>query len=167
MDGVSVDMPAASLPREPQVRAQQSALVEEAVRAATTLNDKLPARIQESPASDNHQGAAKAASPAVQASSGNADDGHVRQTSEDKSGAAESAAATTAPPETRGNMRQRAANVGASVGENLRPRVEKLREASTVVFDEATDDPGVRFLIVAAVLFLLFLFFLLFSYILG
>jgi hypothetical protein len=64
-------------------------------------------------------------------------------------------------------MRQRAASVGASVGENLRPRVEKLREASTVVFDEASDDPGLRFVIIAALLFLLFLFIFLFSYILG
>jgi hypothetical protein len=45
--------------------------------------------------------------------------------------------------------------------------VEKLREASTVVFDEASDDPGLRFVIIAALLFLLFLFILLFSYILG
>jgi hypothetical protein len=81
------------------------------------------------------------------------------------------AAATTTPvaqADARvGRMRQRAASVSASVGGNLRPRVEKLREASTVVFDEASDDPGLRFVIIAALLFLLFLFILLFSYILG
>ncbi|HEY9403135.1 MAG TPA: hypothetical protein VIQ24_10605, partial [Pyrinomonadaceae bacterium] len=70
--------------------------------------------------------------------------------------------------EQRGRIGRRAvAAVGASVGENLRPRVDKLREASTVVLDEAADDPGLRFVIVAALLFLLFLFIFLFSYILG
>jgi len=45
--------------------------------------------------------------------------------------------------------------------------MDNLREASTIVFDEAADDPGLRFVIVAALLFVLFLFILLFSYILG
>lgn len=80
------------------------------------------------------------------------------------------AARTPAPQqeqESRGGVRQRAASVGGAVGENLRPRVERLREASTVVFDEASDDPGLRFVIIAGLLFALFLFFLLLSYLLG
>jgi hypothetical protein len=53
------------------------------------------------------------------------------------------------------------------VGETLKPRVERLREASSVVIDEAADDPGVRFLVIAAVLFLLFLLLWLLSFTLG
>ncbi|HEY9285210.1 MAG TPA: hypothetical protein VIP46_17280, partial [Pyrinomonadaceae bacterium] len=61
----------------------------------------------------------------------------------------------------------RAAGLGASVGESLKPRVERLREASSVVIDEAADDPGVRYLVIAAVLFLLFLLLWLLSFTLG
>ena len=48
----------------------------------------------------------------------------------------------------------------------IAPRVEKLRHASTVVLDEAADDPGLRFVLVAAVLILLSLGLLLLSQIL-
>lgn len=154
------------------------ALVEEAMRAATTLNDKLPTLSQESPASGNHKGAPeREPQPAREdvrssVAASNASQSFGREESIAESGnVAESATAGTTKPaaqgETRGRIGRRAASVGASVGETVRPRVEKLREASTVVFDEATDDPGLRFVIVAAVLFLLFLFILLFSYILG
>ncbi|MFN2597051.1 MAG: hypothetical protein ABR563_07690 [Pyrinomonadaceae bacterium] len=51
-----------------------------------------------------------------------------------------------------GRVRERAAAVGAVVGETLRPRAEKLRERSVVVLDEAADDPGVRYVVVAAAL---------------
>jgi len=157
---------------ETQPQARGGALVEEAARVAAALNDKLPSLPEEPPASGNHKAApqrerepqgareedataAAAGAPAPQSFGG---EGSV----------AESAAGSTATAqaETRGRIRQRAVTV-ASVGENLRPRVEKLREASTVVFDEASDDPGLRFVIIAVVLFLLFLFILLFSYILG
>ncbi|HVG39703.1 MAG TPA: hypothetical protein VM870_10470, partial [Pyrinomonadaceae bacterium] len=36
------------------------------------------------------------------------------------------------------------------------PHVERLRQASTVVLDEAADDPEVRFLLVAVFLFVIF-----------
>ena len=45
----------------------------------------------------------------------------------------------------------------------VRPQVEKLRKASSIVLDEATYDPSVRFVLVAAVLFVLFLVILLLS----
>lgn len=155
-----------------------SALVEEATRAATTLNDKLPTLSQESHASGNHKAAPERepqqAREDVRSSvaASHAPQSFGREESIAESGSiAESATAgttkTAAQGETRGRLGRRAASVGASVGETVRPRVDKLREASTVVFDEATDDPGLRFVIVAAVLFLLFLFILLFSYILG
>ena len=55
---------------------------------------------------------------------------------------------------------------GGAVGEKVRPRVERLREASVVVFDEAAEDPGTRFVVVAVALFVVFLLIILFSYVL-
>jgi len=128
----------------------------------------LPMHPPAAPASGNHKDAAVAAATEREPQ---ADDVPATRTSMSESGAAKSAttktAQTPAPQESRGGVRQRAASVGGVVGENLRPRVERLREASTVVFDEASDDPGLRFVIIAGVLFALFLFFLLLSYLLG
>jgi hypothetical protein len=48
--------------------------------------------------------------------------------------------------------------VGAArdvVEERLAPRVEKLRQASNVVWGEAQDDPNLRFILVAVLLFIL------------
>jgi len=180
MDGATVESETAvAAPSQAgnQTPPTHGTLVDEAARVATTLNDKLPTLSQETRIPANHRGAPEEAS---------ARDAHARDEGreafdarsvsspehESRRESAEDEAAVAGTPvvqaDTRGGrMRQRAASVGASVGENLRPRVEKLREASTVVFDEASDDPGLRFLIVAALLFLLFLFILLFSYILG
>jgi hypothetical protein len=44
---------------------------------------------------------------------------------------------------------------------NLLPRVEKLRKVSSVVIDQAAYDPSLRFVLVAAVLFVIFLLILL------
>ncbi len=49
------------------------------------------------------------------------------------------------------------------VQENLRPRVEKMREASIVVMEDAPEDSGLRFLLIAVALFLLFILFLFIS----
>jgi hypothetical protein len=163
--------------------ATQSNLVDEAARVAATLNDKLPTLSQEPPrTSGKGRGAPEEAhQPQAHDAGKEAFDAQVLPTplepetraaaeasAERGGGEAVAAGASAAQADTRGGrMRQRAASVGASMGENLRPRVEKLREASTVVFDEASDDPGLRFVIIAALLFLLFLFILLFSYILG
>ncbi|HKP73627.1 MAG TPA: hypothetical protein VJT82_11855 [Pyrinomonadaceae bacterium] len=159
--GENAAVTAASQAENP-IRTPQSSLVEEAARVAATLNDKLPPSALESSAnnSGNHRGATGATHEP------RAHDAPTTQTATDGD-ATVSAAATPAQAESRGRMRQRAASVGASVGENLRPRVEKLREASIVVFDEASDDPGLRFVLVAVALFVVFLLFLLFSYILG
>jgi len=43
-----------------------------------------------------------------------------------------------------------------SVVDNVRERVEKIRHVSSVVIDQAAYDPSLRFLLVAALLFLLF-----------
>ena len=47
--------------------------------------------------------------------------------------------------------------------DGVRSRVEKLRKVSSVVIDQAAYDPSLRFLLVAAVLFLLFLVLLILS----
>lgn len=62
------------------------------------------------------------------------------------------ATATPAPPKRRHPV--------TVVEENLRPGVEKLREASIVMLDEAPDDSGLRFVLIGVALFLVFLLFL-------
>ena len=54
-----------------------------------------------------------------------------------------------------------------NVAENVRERVEKIRHVSHVVIDQAAYDPSLRFLLVAAVLFLLFIVLVIFSKVLG
>ena len=51
--------------------------------------------------------------------------------------------------------------------EGVRARVEKLRKVSSVVIDQAAYDPSLRFLLVAAAFFLLFLILLILSKVLG
>ncbi len=51
------------------------------------------------------------------------------------------------------------------VKENVRPRVEKLRQASNVVMEEAAIDPSLRFVLIAALLFIIFVVLLLLSFI--
>ena len=48
----------------------------------------------------------------------------------------------------------------------LSERAGKFREVSTGVLDEATDDPGGRFVLIACALFALFIVILIFSFIL-
>ena len=49
----------------------------------------------------------------------------------------------------------------------MRERVEKIRHVSSVVIDQAAYDPSLRFLLVAALLFLLFIVLVIFSKVLG
>lgn len=51
--------------------------------------------------------------------------------------------------------------------DGVKARVEKIRHVSSVVIDQAAYDPSVRFLLVAAALFLLFLVLLILSKVLG
>ena len=55
----------------------------------------------------------------------------------------------------------------ASVVENVRERVEKIRHVSSVVIDQAAYDPSLRFLLVAAALFLLFVVLVILSKVVG
>ena len=51
---------------------------------------------------------------------------------------------------------QRATDKARGVEENVAQRVQKFREMSSVVIDEAGYDPSLRFVLVAAILFVLF-----------
>jgi hypothetical protein len=48
----------------------------------------------------------------------------------------------------------------AAVKESLRPRVERVRDASMGVLEDAAEDSGLRFVLIAVALFAVFLFFL-------
>lgn len=58
--------------------------------------------------------------------------------------------------EARGKV-QRATSLARNVGGDVAQRGQKLREISSVVLDEAGYDPSLRFVLVAAALFVLFL----------
>jgi uncharacterized Zn finger protein (UPF0148 family) len=53
------------------------------------------------------------------------------------------------------------------VADNVRDRVEKIRHVSSVMIDQAAYDPSLRFLLVAAALFVLFLVLLILSKVIG
>jgi uncharacterized Zn finger protein (UPF0148 family) len=52
---------------------------------------------------------------------------------------------------------QRATSLARDVEDDVLHRVQKVRDVSSVVLDEAGNDPGVRFVLVAAIVFVLFL----------
>ena len=56
-----------------------------------------------------------------------------------------------------GAQLQRATTLARDVEGDVIHRVQKVREISSVVLDEAGDDPGLRFVLVAAIFFVLFL----------
>jgi len=138
----------------------QHPLAEEAERVANALGEKLtPAPVRETP---ELMGAA-AIEPAAAVET-------VRAPIVDSAGVGsrEVGARGEAEPLARGaGVLGRAAGVGARAGESLRPGVDRLR-GTLVAFDEASsDDPGLRFVVIAAVLFLIFLLLWLFGYVLG
>jgi uncharacterized Zn finger protein (UPF0148 family) len=53
------------------------------------------------------------------------------------------------------------------VADNVRDRVEKIRQVSSVVIDQAAYDPSLRFLLITAVLFVVFLVLLILSKVIG
>jgi hypothetical protein len=140
----------------------QPALVDEAERVAASLSGRLAAREAGDAPAPNvsdapHVPHTPTAPPAVDDARGSA--------AEERAGASPETpkvAGRVEPP--AGGLRQRAASVGAGVGESLRPRAQKLRERSVVVLDEAADDPGLRFVLVAALLFVVALLLFVFSF---
>lgn len=58
-------------------------------------------------------------------------------------------------PRPRGKSKQMVGAARNVMEERLAPRVEKIRQASNVVWSEAQDDPNLRFILVAVFLFIL------------
>jgi hypothetical protein len=56
-----------------------------------------------------------------------------------------------------GSQLRRANTLARGVEGDVIHRVQKVRQISSVVLEEAGDDPGLRFVLVAAILFILFL----------
>ena len=72
---------------------------------------------------------------------------------------------TTVP--TVSEPRVEAAPAPKAHDDGVRARVEKLRKVSSIVIDQAAYDPSLRFLLVAAGMFLLFLILLILSKVIG
>jgi hypothetical protein len=66
-----------------------------------------------------------------------------------------------------GTRIQRATTKARDVEGNVVQRVQKFREISSVVIDEAGYDPSLRFVLVAAVLFVLFIVIVLLNKVIG
>jgi hypothetical protein len=72
-------------------------------------------------------------------------------------------ASSTAPinpvvdPGTETRVRQVRTAARGALEDKVKPRVDKMRKASTLVLDEAASDTGIRFLLVVVLLFMLFL----------
>ena len=79
--------------------------------------------------------------------------------------ATETIVAETAPTQALNALPAQPRRIVAE--DSVRGRVEKLRRVSSVVIDQAAYDPSLRFLLVAAGLFLLFLVLLILSKVLG
>ena len=74
-------------------------------------------------------------------------------------GASESGAEAESAPLARPRAGEKGRRA-AAVRESLRPRVEKVRDASMGVLEEAAEDSGLRFVLIALALFAVFLVFL-------
>ena len=71
----------------------------------------------------------------------------------------------TAPTQALNTLPDHATHTG--VAETVRGRVERIKHVSHTVLDQAAYDPSLRFLLVAAVLFVLFLVLVILSKVLG
>jgi len=71
----------------------------------------------------------------------------------------------TAPTQALHSVTHTSALTG--VAGNVRERVEKIKHVSTVMIDQASYDPSLRFLLVAIVIFVLFLILLILSKVIG
>ncbi len=74
---------------------------------------------------------------------------------------------SSVPSGRKAGVRSAVAARAENFGEKARPRVEKLRDRSTAWVEEASDDPGLRFVLIAVLLFIVFIVFLVFSHIIG
>jgi hypothetical protein len=80
---------------------------------------------------------------------------------------AESSTNATGGERARAKLQRARAVARGAMEEKVAPRVEKLRQTSSVVLDGASDDPSLRFVLIAAALFILFLVLFFISRMLG
>jgi hypothetical protein len=73
------------------------------------------------------------------------------------------ASTALAANKARTKIKQATTAARDKIEDNVRPRVDKIRQASSVVLEEATYDPSVRFILVAGALFVLFIVLLIIS----
>ncbi|HYX43338.1 MAG TPA: zinc ribbon domain-containing protein [Pyrinomonadaceae bacterium] len=154
---------------EEQTGTPSGRLVDEAERVARALNDSMPPLAADA-------GSAQAISEQKQLNEPVAPEQAPAQTTQPTQTSASAVTTPLAdvalPHDIGDDARARAAHLEASssrlsgVRARAGERVERLREVSVVVFDEAHDDPALRFVLVAAALFVGFLLILLFSHIL-
>ena len=87
----------------------------------------------------------------------------------DRNAQASAAVVEAAPSEVaEPGKRQRVRTAAREVVEGkIGPRVEKWRQASNVVLEEASDDPNLRFVLIAIAIFVVALLFLWFNHLLG
>ncbi|HEV2884081.1 MAG TPA: zinc-ribbon domain-containing protein [Pyrinomonadaceae bacterium] len=84
----------------------------------------------------------------------------IEQADESKAARSTRTARVGSTPAPLGKVKggiQRATTIARDVEGNVTHRVQKVREISSVVLDEAGDDPSLRFVLVAGALFVLFL----------
>jgi hypothetical protein len=117
---------------------QAGGVVERAVQddAGVEPEASVPGPIKEAPLKEGqHQGVAVEESAPIEASG-------------------EAAAAVE---RGRAKLQRARAVARGAMEEKVAPRVEKLRQTSSVVLDEAADDPSLRFVLIAVVIFIIFL----------
>jgi len=83
--------------------------------------------------------------------------------SHSRDGRADAGSPPSRGDKARRNIQRATTAARDALGDNVRPRVEKIRHASSVVLEEASDDPSLRFILVAGLLFLLFVVLLVIS----
>jgi cobalamin biosynthesis Mg chelatase CobN len=167
----TLNRPAAALGEE-QAHASSGRLVDEAERVALALNDSLPPTAAD--AGNVPSKLEQRNQTGVQAQAQTQTPQPTAQTQTAANGSTTPLANAALMSETNKDRSAQAAHTAAdtsssrlnSVRSRAGERVERLREASVVVFDEAHDDPALRFVLVAAALFVIFLLILLFSYLL-
>jgi hypothetical protein len=79
----------------------------------------------------------------------------------------ESSSEAAGSAKARATLQRARAVARGAMDEKVAPRVEKLRQTSSVVLDEAADDPSLRFVLIAVVIFILFLALFFISKLLG
>jgi hypothetical protein len=98
---------------------------------------------------------------------GPAKDGPPQGLAVEEQAASESSANAAGGESARARLQRARAVARDAMEEKVAPRVEKLRQTSSVVLDGASDDPSLRFVLIAAALFILFLILFFISKMLG